>query len=367
MRIIEANTKDDIKKFYQVENLVYNNIPYYRSTENEIIKLLITGPTNFHTHAEITPYLIYDDQKLIGRFALVHDLRMFDIVQVAFFESLNVVYDPVNLIIPEVKFKYPDCHKIVIGLNGHLNYGAGILQNNFDKVPAFGLSYTPSYYPALFEKYKKNNIVTYSFPVKVKEKYLKKLDEFSDNKTYNIRKFNRKNLSNDFLTYTELNNKCFTEHPYWSERDGIEDLELFEPFKYLLKDENLIFAEYNGQAIGFLLWFPDFNQLVNTQRELKAGNDFAYDVLRYKLFNPIKRFRFAEIGVVPEFRKKGVELVLINTMVRDVLKHNYKTGVGGFIFEKNLDSVNMAVKYMERIVGEPLHTDNKYAVYEINL
>lgn len=362
-----ANSSEDIRSFFRICDTIYIGNPFYRATDNDIIRLLIKGPTHFHTHADVKPYLIYYNGKLAGRFAMIHDLRQYEYVQIAFFEALPGLQNVSDTLKKEAKLQFPDCTKLTVGLNGHLNYGAGILQNNFDQVPVFGIPYTASHYPGYFSDLEMRRIITFRFPAKISHSYMKKIKEVKIKSGISIRKLNRRKMSDDTLTYTDLNNLCFTDHPFWSDRDGIEDLELFEPFSYLLKDENLIFAEFEGKPVGFLLWFPDFNQLVKTQRELKASSKYARDVIRYKLFNPIDTFRFTEIAVDPEFRKKGVEMTLINQMVADVTKAGYKWGEGGFIFEENLDSVNMAVRYIERIIEEEVKTHSEYAVYETKI
>ncbi|MFH2142695.1 MAG: GNAT family N-acetyltransferase [Bacteroidota bacterium] len=367
MRIVQLNKKTDYLSFFKVGKEVYKNSPCFKATDNDIIKLLIEGPTHFHTHAQVTPFLIYKDFDIVGRFAFIYDKRLMYYAQVAFFEAFDGLEDVDQLLISEAKIRYPECKKICIGLNGHLNYSAGFLQNNFDEVPVFGLPYSQPYYLKYFKNLHKRKIVSFRFSTKNASSYINKLKNTRFGENISVRKLDRNNIAVDTLIYTYLNNLCFQKHPYWSDRDGIEDLELFEPFKNLLRDENLIFAEYNGKVVGFLLWFPDFNQLVRKQRELRAGKSYSYDVLRYRFFNPIQRFRFTEIAVDPEYRKKGIELALINQMIIDVAKTRYKFGEGGFIFEENLDSVNLTIRYIERFTGETIQPHNRYVVYEANL
>lgn len=364
MKFVELNTKSDYQAFYKAGDEVYRNNPNFRATDNDIVRLIVEGPTHFHTHASVIPYLIIKNSSVAGRFALIHDNRLNQYTQVGFFEAFDGLENIDQMLINEAKIKFPDTRKICVGLNGHLNYSAGILQNNFDQTPVFGLPYTPAYYLKYFKNFHKRKIVTFRFSTEKSSSYIDKLKNIKTGEDITIRKLNRKNISEDTLTYTYLNNLCFQKHPFWSDRDGIEDLELFEPFKNLLKDENLIFAEYQGKPVGFLLWFPDFNQLTRRHRELKASKKYSRDVLKYKLFNPINAFRFTEIAVDPDYRKKGVELALINQMISDVSKTGYKFGEGGFIFEENLESINMAVRYLERLSGSTIQPHNRYAVYE---
>jgi ribosomal protein S18 acetylase RimI-like enzyme len=82
---------------------------------------------------------------------------------------------------------------------------------------------------------------------------------------------------------------------------------LFKPFRFLLDNENLIIAEIDGKPVGFFLWYPDFNELVASQRDLNV-----LDVIKYRLGKPIDTFRFTEIGILPEYQGSPVALALIN-------------------------------------------------------
>ncbi len=367
MKFIDVNTKSELECFYKTGNQVYNQNPYYRSSEDDILELVVNGQSHFHSHAKVFPIIVMQDDVSVCRFAFIYDTRLPEYVQVAFFEAIEGLTGIADKIIVEAKKRFPNVPKICFGLNGHLNYGAGILLNNFDRTPVFGLPYSLSYYQDYFNHLKIRKIVSYSFLAHSSDHYKKLASRIKIDSSIIIKKLDRTNLQEYSKIYTQLNNSCFKNHPFWADRDDIEDLELFESFRHLLKNENLIFAEYNGKPVGFLLWFPDFNQLLKRNRQLKASNKFGYDVLRYKFCNPIKTFRFTEIAVEPDFRKKGVEMALINQMIHDVIAGGYKFGAGGFIFEENIDSINMALKYIERVTGAKMQQDNEYAVFETTL
>lgn len=367
MKLIDVHTKTDFSSFYKLGVDVYNDNPYYRSSEDDIMRLIVEGPSRFHSHAKVFPIIVFYNNEPVCRFAFVLDNRLSEYVQVAFFEAKQGQIDLVAKIIAEAKKRFPKKLKICFALNGHLNYGAGILLNNFNKTPVFGLPYTMEYYKEYFEKLDARKIVSFKFPVEIPESYRKLSQRIKSNKRITIKKIEKAKLEEYTKVYTDLNNTCFTEHPFWANRDSEEDLELLESFKYLLKDEHLIFAEYDGKPIGFLLWFPDFNQLLKKNRELKANSKIGLDVIRSKYFKSIDTFRFTEIAVHPNFRKKGVEMALINQMVEDVISSGYKYGIGGFIFEENFDSINMALKYIERITGNKVEPDSEYAVFETSL
>lgn len=363
MIILSADTKKQLSDFYNVGSLPYRNNSCYRGTEDDIVRLLTKGKSHFHNHASSSPFVIYLNNIAVGRFLLIHDQRMPGVVQIAFFEVLKDI-NPINKIIDIIKVNYSSCFKIIAGLNGHLNYGAGFLLNRYNEVPVFGLGYNPPYYAEIFSEFSINKAVSFRFPAINLENKFEKWETRIKNRGISVRTINKKQFKQEIARYTLLNNMAFQNHPYWTNRDVEEDWELYYPFRFLLREENVLIAEFQSRPVGFLLWFPDFNQLINNSRALRASCYCGTDVIKYKLINPINTFRLAEIAVIPEFQKRGVELLLMFEMMRKVRKRGFSQGEGGFIFEENKSSLNLAQRYIERITEQKVEPYREYAVYE---
>ena len=348
--------------FYKITDVIYKGNRCHSSTEDDITSLLVEGPSTFRNHADVLPYLMLEGENVVGRLALIHDHRQPDYVQVSFFEALPSLADVKDIILEQARKNFPLCRKMVIGLNGHLNYGAGMLLNNFDKPPVFGLPYTPEYYPDYFRDYRIKTMVSYRFATEPFFRYYERIQQDGKLNDIAIRTMNRKKLKDEVKIYTYLNNACFQDHPYWADRDAGEDFELFNPFRFLIKEENLLFAEIDGEPVGFMLWYPDFNQLVENKTSLGLRH-----VLRYHLANPVRTFRFTEIAVLPKFHVSMVSQALILYATRYIMKAGYLFGVGGFIFEENRSSIALAERFIKRTTGLDVEPDTKYAVFECDL
>ena len=155
--------KAGYKNFEMVGELVYKGNPYFRGTDASVQNLLLNSKSAFLNHAEIKKFVVSDGNDLVARFSLIHDKRLSDYIQVAYFEALPNLGDLFSLIKKEIITHFPEGHKIVVGLNGHLNYGAGILLNRFDTPPLFGLPYNPDYYAAYFKELTMRKMVTFRF------------------------------------------------------------------------------------------------------------------------------------------------------------------------------------------------------------
>ena len=357
-----VSNKQELSAFYRISNEVYKNIPLHRSTEEDITKLLIEGPSAFHQHASVSPYLITRGSKTVGRFALINDTHLPQYTQVSFFEALPDLYGIDTLIIELARIEFPDSTKIVFGLNGHLNYGAGFLLNKYNQPPVFGLPYTPEYYTEYFKNLKMRKMVSFRFSTLPFFDYLDKMGDHPDLKGITVRKLNKKKLKEETALYTYLNNSCFPDHPFWANREVMEDFELFHPFRFLIREENLLFAEKDGNAIGFFLWYPDFNELVKGPQPLGVKH-----VLKYKWFNPIKTFRFTEIAVLQKYQVSHAVQAMILCAIKYIRKMGIEQGEGGFIFEENIRSISMTKRFLQRVSGEKMEAYRQYAVFEKEL
>lgn len=350
------------KDFANVTKLVYKDNKFYRGTQASIEKMILLEKSSFSKHSKSQMYLLRDNNDIVGRFAFIKDLRLPEYIQVSFFEALENLGNIYPLIKQEAKNLFPDSEKIVVGLNGHINYGAGILQNSFDEAPLFGLSYNPHYYSDYFKDLKQRKMFTFRFPV---NDYLGWAQEYRAERELEgltVRYMNKKDIKKESEIYTNLNKTTFLSHPYWADRDVEEDQELFYPFRFLLNNEHLIIAELNGNPVGFFLWYPDFNQLISNQRDFNV-----FDVLKYRLNDKIDTFRFTEIGILPQYRGTSVAFSLIKKASKKLIEKQYKFCEGGFIFEENRASIAFVSRILQRVFGEKPEPYRQYAVFEDKL
>lgn len=358
--IIEG--KSGYKIFERVSADVYTGNNFYRGTDKSVEQLLLHSGSAFQKHSVVKKFVVRKENNYVARFALIHDLHLADYIQVAFFEAQKDLSDIFEIIKQEIYRHFPKCKRVVVGLNGHLNYGAGILLNHFDEAPIFGLPYNPDYYAEYFKDLQTRKMFTFRFSM---EAYITWANTYSSQrkiKGLTVRFMNKKKIAKESAIYTELNNQAFLKHPYWAYRDKAEDLELFRPFRYLLDNENLVFAEVHGKPVGFFLWYPDFNKLISGQRDFNV-----LDVIKYRLGKSIDTFRFTEIGILPEYQGSPVALAMINKALPALIKKGYKYCEGGFIFEDNRASIAFVKRILQRCNGKEAKPYREFAVFETML
>lgn len=348
MEVISVNNSNRIRDYISFSDKVYENNPNYRNTMETIKRRILTGKGVITNNSIIRPIMIIDSGEIVAvcSYALVD--RMKDILQITFFEALDKQEKAIELMIDYGKRMARDLgiKEILAGLNIHVNYGLGYLADKFDETQSFGSSYNPSYYIDYFMRYAKEgiNLVSYKaslddFDYGINHKLIDRVT-----KKYNVRKVNFNNLKKEAEIYTQLNNEAFKNHKFYYERRFEEDLELFSEFKILLKEENLLFLEHEGNPVGFMLWYPDFNELINPGEKLGIKT-----VIKYRLFQQkIEKFKIVELGVIPAHQKNGAVMALFKKC-REIVKDRYKFCESGWILEDNKDSRGFGYRWTSNV------------------
>jgi hypothetical protein len=353
--------KNDLRRFIDFGQIVYKDNLYYRDSMSDIIKMFLYGKTSYLQHGDVLPFIIEERGEILLRAAFVIDQKLPGTLMVSFFEALPGIEDAVGLMLDQGKelASTKGLQKIIIGLDAHLNYGVGFLASHFDQTPCFGFSYTLDYYLDYFRNLKEYNFTSIladvnQFNLDKEQRILERIK----NKGFSFRLADFKKLEREIGIFTSLNNVSFQNHLWWSERTFLEDKELLFPFRWFIKEENLIIAEKDGEPIGLLLWYPDFNQLI------APGHGLGLTTLLKRLGGAkgIDKFKIADLVIKPEYQGMGVVLGLFEILYSCV-KDKYKYFEAGWIEENNYRSKAFGIRWQDMGLKEY----KKYKAFEVLL
>ncbi|MBO4701458.1 MAG: hypothetical protein J5625_02215 [Lachnospiraceae bacterium] len=353
-----ADSKKLQNKFLSFRKKIYGEKKLYVDNSFFMLKEIFSDKLHFTKSLSITPLMVEDDENNIlceGIIAVARDLPEY--VQLCFFEALEGVSEAVNLLVDEAGKigKSKGCKRLVIGLYGHVNYGLGFLDSHFDKVNSFSSPGNPSFYNDYFrslkcEEVKLNSYFTHSLDGRLMryEKILEKL-----NREYEFKKFDKKHFEEYSKMYTDLNNKCFTDHKYYYVRDYKDDEEMLKELFLFMKEDSLIFAFKDGKPAGFILWYPDFNELA------KPGEAFGTKHYFKNIFGnkKIKTCKVMEYGVLDEYRGVGLPFALIAHVYSILSNYGVSQVESSWILADNEDSNSFCKAFCDELYKE-------YVVYE---
>ena len=80
----------------------YKGNKYFRGTESSIEILLLNTAGAFSSHSTVKKFVVRDGNNLVARFALIHDYRLAEYIQVSFFEAQKGLGDLFALIRKEI-------------------------------------------------------------------------------------------------------------------------------------------------------------------------------------------------------------------------------------------------------------------------
>lgn len=348
MELVISNSKKQkraLLKFYKSQ---YLNHPLKRDSFSGLLKGILFETSVMSHSIKTLPLVVKDGETIIMSCVLAKASRMDSYLQIAFFESKGYHVKAFELIFDKAMEMASEwgAVKISASLNIHVNYGLGFLADSYDRPQSFGLAHNDAHIHRYFEAYGFQAIPMVTFHKNMDDDFELISDKLREriSKRYTVRPANFNNLEEEARLYTEINNNAFEDHPFYYERIASEDLELFKDFKMLLKPENLLFVEKDHKAVGFMLWYPDFHQIMASNETIGVKTVIKSKILKNKL----TRFKLVEMGVVKEEQKKGAILALFDYCFT-LTKNQYKTFESGWVLKENLRSGNFGYKWSDGV------------------
>jgi len=308
---------DGVKSYLSFIRELYADDPHFKDNKTDIIKLICNPKGAFYGNSEQEMLEVLQDGKRQCQAVLIHHKNLPDTLMVALFEAREHAHDAVDYLLSYSKEK---AHQLgctrVASLNGHCNYSIGFLSDGFQIPPRFGQAYNPSYYPAYFADcgFREHRYASYSDSLATVDAKLAKFKQYTDRSeiSFSHRNLAAGNFRESMRWYTTLCNEIFHGHAYYFKREDEEDRELFSAMRPLLNEGNLIFAMKNQIPVGFILWYPDYNELVPRSGKVGYSTFFKCKLLGQRPRTVI----VTEIGVYPEYEGSGLILSLFHELNR---------------------------------------------------
>lgn len=346
--IQEVKSSSDLMKFIKFPFTLYkgykNWVPPLISEE----KILFNREKNpFWKHADYQAFIAIRDGKVVGRVAGLIDDRHNEVHKdkVGFFGFFECIEDQ------EIANALLDTAKVWVKNKGKDTFRGpmspsqndifGILVEGLEYPPMIMMPYNPPYYKDMMEKYglvKVKDMLSFykdsnvGIPPRVK-----RISEITRKRTkVTVRSIDTKNLANELAIIKDLYNKA------WELNWGFVPLtneEMDDVYHKLIKfyePELVLIAEVEGKPVGVGISVPDINQVLIKLN----GRLFPFGLIKFLMYKPkIKGVRCMIFGLLKEYRKTGIPLVLFEETEKNGLKHGYTYAEIGWNLEDN-DAIN---------------------------
>lgn len=313
-------------------------------------ELLDPKKNPFFEHARATLYLAREGGKVVGRIALLDDdlhnethpddnLAFF-----GFFEAENEGVAAALFAAVEAEARGLGRRSLRGPVNPTMNDGAGFQLDAFDELPYVMMPQSPAKYLAWataagYAKVKD----LYAFHLvnegRVPERVKRLVDRARERYRPVIRTADMKRIHEEVKVLQRIH------HAAWEKNWGnvpftnSEIEHLANDLKMIVDPEMALFLEYKGEPVAVCIAVPDLNQvLARFDGRLITG---ILPLLRRKRI--VNRARLMILGVLPEHRNRGFDLVLIDEVVRRSKAVGIEEGECGWTLEDN-HAINRAIE-----------------------
>jgi GNAT superfamily N-acetyltransferase len=333
MTIVEVFSKSQQKVFLDVVDAIYaTDANYVRPLDVMIQQIFDPKTNNLFANGQATRFVLFDNGgNPMGRIAaFVNGNKAFGYDQptggIGFFECVNnrdaafLLFDTAKAWLLQHGMK---------AMDGPINFGEndnfwGLLVDGFTQ-PGFGMSYNPPYYRTLFEDYgfsvyyeQITNHLDLGKPFP--ERFWKIAERVMSKPELTFCHFSWKEDQRFINDFIEVYNDAWRFHENFIPMQPSYLLNTLKKTKAFMMEELIWFAYWNNEPIGFLVMFPDANQIIrHLHGKLNRMNKIRFWWMRRT--KPFTRARVTVLGVKPHYQRMGIESALFYQF-RDVVRRN---------------------------------------------
>jgi GNAT superfamily N-acetyltransferase len=357
---------------------VYKDNPYWvPPLINERKDFLDPAHNAFFEHATAEYFMAFRGEEPVGTIAAFTNTAYneFQDVNVGFFGFFEVLEDRKAahaLLRTAEEWVRKAGHDAIMGpAQFSTNDEAFLLIDGFDDPPRALMTYNPPYYQDFIETAgfpKAMDVWAYSIGVadfiqQMPEKLKRVVEKVKQKGRFDIRPVRMREFDQEVERVKRI------YHGSWERNWGFvpfTDAE-FDVFttnlKSILDPDLALMVEVDGEAVGFSLTIPDLNQPL-LRAYPRQGIPEAFTMLKllwhWKVRKQVDWLRVVALGVLPEYRARGVDAMMYLETAKRAAPKGYKWAEMSWILENNM----MMNRSIQMLGGEVYKT---YRMYEKKL
>jgi GNAT superfamily N-acetyltransferase len=233
-------------------------------------------------------------------------------------------------------------------MNFTTNHELGLLLDVFDRPPVIMMPYNPEYYVGLFEKFglvKAMDLYAYygTDDQPIPERVKRVIERVKQRSGCTIRPIDFGNFSREAAAIKNIYNGAWADNWGFVPMSGAEFDFTAKDMKKIADPELILIAEDAGRPVGFSMALPDFNQvLIRLNGRLLPFGLFKLLWLT-KVRHVIDGVRVLTMGILPEYRRRGLDNIFYYETFERGVARGYKWGEFSWILENN-DMMNRAAQ-----------------------
>ncbi|HEX7334805.1 MAG TPA: GNAT family N-acetyltransferase [Pyrinomonadaceae bacterium] len=355
MHVRALRTPEEFERYVDFAQEVYRDNQYWVQPDKHHLTHLLAGEAGFGRGCKIQPFWVEQGDQILATVTAINDEsydRHWDerMGHLLFFEALPDQDLAVNSLLNGACEWFQDLGCSAARLSMLPGMQLPLTIDAYEAVPTVFHTYNPSYY----HSYIKNSrfitevgAVQYQiqFTPELAARYREMVRQAADNGV-SLRTWDFDQLEKETEIFTDLGNETFSAHFGFMPLPDAVYRGLTLDLKDFLLSDFTVFAEVDGQPVGFVYSMPDLNQALHPMRGKAIEENFE-EFQGY--MKAIDHGVLLVIGVKREHRGRGINLALAAKSYLAMIDRGYKTGSYTVVMDDNWPSRLTAEKLGGRV------------------
>jgi len=325
-RFQKIDSKNEIDLFHEFPFSIYgeysNWIPPLRF---EVENVFNPEKNSFFNGGICERYLMFEGDKLVARFALMNHPekdaaltpKMGGLGFLVMINDQSVADEVINFARLWHKELGYSAFRGPINFGQNMNYW-GLLVENFEEPPIYGMFYNPPYYKELLENTGAEKLDDHwsykrDFAEPIPERMVRITDRIESRPDVTTRPIDMKNLEQDAEFIRSIYNQAWRHQDISEREDEFTELtreatqQMVQDLKRIMIPESVQLAFVNGEPASFSVSIPDLNEI-----SAETGGKLNWwHIPKLMLFKKrVKHLRTMVFGTLPKYRKLGLEALV---------------------------------------------------------
>jgi GNAT superfamily N-acetyltransferase len=349
MQVRAVQSSQDLKAFIDLPYRLHRDDPLWVPPFRHDIRTLLSKKKNpFFDHGEAAYFIARREGRVTGRIAAItnrlHNETHGDRVGFfGFFECENDQATANALIDKAAAWVADRGHDTLRGpMSFSINDECGLLIEGFDTPPFLMMPHNPPYYRDLIESAGFSKIKDlWAFlggpkdsSMPVPERLTRAVEVVGKRLGVTLRPLDMRRYPEEIQLIRQLFNDTWSSNWGYVPMTQRELEHLAKQFKPVVNPDIIPIAEIDGRPIGFGLAIPNLNEVLRGNR---SGRLFpaALELLWKLKRRRITHVRIPLLGVIPEYRGKGIDAMLYHWVWTRAGEHGMPRGEASWILEDN--------------------------------
>ncbi len=350
IKIKTVRSKKDLRLFIKMAWPLYKDNPHWvPPLISDLEAMLTPGRNPFWENAERELFLVFKDEKIVGRIAAIVSRKHNELYKektgfFGFYESMDD--QEIAHALYEVAAQWLASRGMTHmrgPMNPHINEEIGFLVEGFDQDPFVMMPYTLPYYPKLAEAEglaKIKDVHSYWAPTAagMPEKVERLVKALKKRYKITVRPINMKHLESETALIKGVHDEAWRNNWGAVPFTDSEFIHIVKQLKPIAIPDLVPIVELDGKVVAMAVAAPDVNQILR----LANGRLFPFGFIKVLLNqHKVNRVRIMILGVLSAYRRHGFDALLYYELFKTARKHGFVGGEFSWILEDNVKMIRI--------------------------